>query len=106
MEKKIYFQYKKYEAHGVVSLTIRPLKLISVEVVKCAFVCFLRSQLCNFSRAHDQPDCGSCLMQKQEVLPQGCKCEDFINAKHCLLKPEDELKTLIFFTSFLFSMHP
>lgn len=33
----------------------------------------------------------------QEVLSQGCQCEDFINAKRCLLKSEDELKTLIFF---------
>lgn len=40
----------------------------------------------------------------QEVLSQGCQCEDFINAKRCLLKSEDELKTLIFFISPLFSV--
>lgn len=35
----------------MVSLKNRPLKLISVQIVKSAFVRFLRSQLCNLSTA-------------------------------------------------------
>lgn len=87
----------------MVSLKDRPLKLISVGVIKCPFVCFLRSLLCDFSMTNGKADCGSCLMRKQEVLSKGCKCEDFINVKHCLLKSEDELKTLIFHFCLIFN---